>query len=180
MEEALALAPANTTVTSAYLGYLARKRDDAKTKTFYTSLQDTYLMTGAWADPPNYTVMEAMAKASSSYNFGIYGTAEEGRLVEEALTLAPDNACVQHFAAEYYITAKKFDTARTHLEKARELDPDYLPSLHIMGWLNFHQQRWDEGIEYANRFLATEPSAYRTEFADDAREIIELCEKAKK
>ena len=38
---------------------------------------------------------------------------------------------------------------------------------------------WDEGIAYANEFLATEPSPYLTENTDDAKEIIELCEKKK-
>ncbi|MCF6283965.1 MAG: DUF4034 domain-containing protein [Candidatus Hydrogenedentes bacterium] len=179
MEEALALTPEGSTVTGAYLGYLARLRDDAKTKAFYSDLQDAYLMTGAWGDPIDYTVMEAMAKASRSDDFGIYDTEQGSRLLEEALALAPDNACVHHFAAENHITNKDYDEARIHLEKARALDPDYLPSLHIMGWLSFHQKRWDEGIEYANQFLATEPSAYLTEFADDAREIIELCEEKK-
>ena len=84
--------------------------------------------------------------------------------------------------AEYCITHDLFDEACPHLEKAREVAPEYLPALHIMGWLNFHQERWDEGIAAAEAFLAATPrnaldAQYLETYADDAREIVELCEK---
>ncbi len=183
-QKALAIAPDVTVVAGLYMGHLARLKDDAKTQAFYESLQDPYLATGDWAAPPNYTVMEAMAQAGRSDDYGIQNTEQEAQLVAEALALAPDNPYVLLISAEYCITHDLFDEARPHLEKAREVAPDYLPALHIMGWLNFHQDRWDDGIATAQAFLAATPkddldTRYLETYADDAREIVELCEKKK-
>jgi tetratricopeptide (TPR) repeat protein len=179
-DEALALDPTNTVVTGLYLAYLARKQDEALTGAYYGDLKDPYLATGSWGAPPNYKTMEAMAKASRSDDWGIQGTDEEKELLVDALALAPENALVRLIYAEHYITDKTYDKARVHLEKAREADPDYLPALHIMGWLNYHQKRWDDGIATAEAFLATAPSEYLSKNTDDALEIIELCKKKKK
>ncbi len=181
-EKALAIMPEQTVVAGLYLGHLARRKDDAKTQAFGEALQDPYLATEDWASPPNYTIMEAMAKAGRSDDYGIQKTDQEPQLLEEALALAPDNPYVLLINAEYCITHDLFDEARPHLEKAREVAPEYLPALHIMGWLNFHQERWDEGIAAAEAFLAATPrnaldAQYLETYADDAREIVELCEK---
>ncbi len=163
-----------------YLAYLVRQQDDALTQTFYAEHRGVYLETGDWGNPPDYVVMDAMARAGLSDEFGVYETEDQHRLTQEALTLAPDNAYVQLMATECFITKKEYDLARVHLEKARELDPAYLPALHIMGWLSYHQKQWADGIRYAKEFLATEPSIYLTQSTDDAKEIIELCEKRMK
>lgn len=161
------------------LAYLTRQRDDAKTRAFYETYTQGYFNTGNWGDPPDYRVMEAMAKAGRSDNIGIQGTEKERILLEEALELAPDNPYVRLVHAEHFITNKAYDEARIHLEKAREIDATYLPAMHIMGWLNYHQKRWDDGIASANEFLNSGPSDYLTENEADAREILELCEKKK-
>ena len=179
LDEARALDPSNSTVAGLYLGYLARIRDDARARAFYEALADPYLATGDWGEPPDYAAMEGMAKAGRSDDWGIQGTEMELPHLDEALALAPDNAFVRLVYAEHHITDKAYGEARGHLEKARELDPEYLPALHIMGWLNFHQERWDDGIACANQFLESGPSAYLTEFSADAREIIQLCEEKK-
>lgn len=179
LDEALAVDPLNSMVSSKYLAYLERTRDDAQTKSFLATTQDSFLQTGLSADAPDYTVIKAMALAGRSHDYRVQGTDEEKELLDQALDLAPDNAFVRLVYSEYFITADEFDQARPHLERARELDPAYLPALHTMGWLNYHQKRWDEGIAYANEFLTSGPSPYVTMNTDDAKEIIELCEKKK-
>lgn len=180
LEAAVVLDPHNTVANTIYLGFLAREQDEAGTRAFHDSLEDAYLDTGDWGDPPDFTVMEAMAKAGRSDDFGQADTDTEKPLLDAGFALAPENAFVRLVYAEYHITRRDFDAAEIHLTRAREIDPDYLPALHIMGWLHFHQKRWDEAIETANEFLATEPSAYLEENTSDAYEIIELCEEKKR
>lgn len=179
LDEALAVEPANSMIPGRYLAYLERTRDDTQTLAYIEAPHNTYLRTGEIGNPPDYTRIKAMALAARSDDYRVQGTDEEKELLDEALNLAPDNAFVRLVYAEHHITADEFDEARVHLEHARTVDPNYLPALHIMGWLSYHQKRWDEGIAYANEFLATEPSPYLTENTDDAKEIIELCEKKK-
>jgi len=179
IEAAVALTPSEATVTGLYLAYLVRRKDDGLSTRYFETLEDMYLATGSWGAPPDYTVMDGMAKAARSDDWGFKGTKKEGPLLEEALALAPDNAFVRLVYAEHFISAKNYDDAQVHLEKARALDPDYIPALHIMGWLRYHQKRWDEGIAAAKAFLATAPSPYLDRYRDDAKEIIELCEKKK-
>ena len=179
LEQTLKLDPENTMVAGIYLGCLARQQDTNGARAFYENLKDPYLATGNWGDPPDFIVMEGMAKAGRSDDWGIQGSDSERPLLDEAITSAPDNAYVRLIYAEYHITRDEFDDAEVHLQKARELDPDYDPALHIMGWLHFHQKRWDEGIATAQDFLNTEPSSYLERYRDDALEIIELCEEKK-
>jgi len=174
--QAIELEASDPTVSGLYLAYLVRKRDDGLTRAFHENLKDPYLDTGGWGDPIDYVQMDAMARASRSDDWGVKDSELERELLDQALELAPDNALVRLVYAEYHISARDFEDARIHLEKARALDPGYLPALHIMGWLSYHQKRWDEGIDYANQFLASGPSYYLETFADDAREIIEHCE----
>lgn len=179
LDEALALDPSNPSISCMYLAYLERTRDDAQTTAFLESAQDPYLQTHLLEEPLNYDLIKGVALAGRSDEYGYQGTDDEPKMLEEALALAPDNAFVRLVYAEYFITADEFDKARSHLEHARSVDPGYLPSLHIMGWLNFHQKRWDDAIACANEFLATSPSLYRQWNAEDAKEIIQLCEEKK-
>lgn len=179
LDELLAFAPTNPGASIRYLEYLVRQRDETQTMAFHATCRDAYLATGAWGNPPDFTVMDGMTKAGNSYVWGSEDPQRAAELRDEALVLAPDNAFVRLVHAEHHISNKMFDDARVHLEMARELDPDYLPALHIMGWLNYHQKRWDEGIACAQQFLDSGPSEYLTQFGDDAREIVELCEKKK-
>jgi len=100
-------------------------------------------------------------------------------LLKQAMLLGPENAFVRLVQAEYHISNDEFEEAREHLEHARKVDPNYLPALHIMGWLSFHEKKWDDGIRYAQEFLATPPSYYLKLYTDDAKEIIQLCEEKK-
>lgn len=180
LDAARALEPNNSTTNGFYLAYLARTRDDDQTRSFWDSMDDGFYKSGVLGTPPDYTQLRAMGLAARSDDIGVQGTEKERPLLEEAFALAPDNAYVRLVYAEYFITAKNYDEGRIHLERARELDPDYLPALHTMGWLNYHQKRWDEGIAAATEFLTSGTSSYVTSNADDAKDIIAACEKKKK
>ncbi len=162
-----------------YLAYLARLRDDTQTKAWWDSLDAGYYKTGDLGASPNYDVLQAMYLASRSDDYGVQGTDEEQPNLDQALALAPDNAYVRLVYGEYFIERDKFDEARVHLERAREVDPAYLPALLTMGWLNYHQKRYDDAIAAANQFLATGTSKYAVMNAFDAKEIVELSTKKK-
>jgi len=179
LDKALALEPSHSGANGHYLALLARSRDDALTTSFWATLGDELMKTGTLGDPPDYAMLEAMSLAARSDDHGIKGSEEEAALLAQALAQAPDNPYIRLMYAEHFISAKEYDQARPHLERAREIAPDYLPALHIMGWLNYHQKRWDEGIATATAFLAAGPSTYVTAHTEDAQEIIELCEKKK-
>lgn len=168
-------APAN----GLYLAYLCRTKDDARTQAFWDSLDGGFYKTGELGTPLSYERLQAMAFAARSQTYGVQGTGEERSALAQALALAPDNAFVQLAHAEYFIERDELEEAREHLECAREIDPAYLPALHTLGWLNYHQKRWDEGIAAANQFLASGDSRYVEQNRDGAKEIIELCEKKK-
>ena len=179
LDAARTLEPDHFMANGFYLAYLARTKDDAQTKAYWDSLDGGFFKTGELGSPPDYGRLRAMALAARSQIYGVQGTDEEQPLLEEALALAPDNANVRLAYAEYFSERDQYDEARSHLERALELNPAYLPALHTLGWLNYHQKRWDEGIAAANQFLASGDSRYVKMNAYDAKEIIELCEKKK-
>jgi tetratricopeptide (TPR) repeat protein len=175
-----ALEPDHWNANAFYVAYLLRTRDDEQTRAYWNSLDGGYYGTGVLGNPPNYDILQAMSIALRSQSNGVAGTDQEVALLQEALALAPENAMIRLVYAEHIVTAKRYDEARIQLERARELDPAYLPALLTMGWLNYHQKRWDDGIATANQFLASGDSRYVKMNTNDAKEIIELCEKKKK
>lgn len=179
LDAALALDVEGVKANGFYMAYLTRLRDDAQTKEWWDSLDGGYYKTSDLGTPPNYDVLQAMYLASRSDDQGVQGTDEEQPTLDQALALAPDNAYVRLVYAEHHITRDQFDEARVHLERAREVDPAYLPALLTMGWLNYHQKRYDDAITAANQFLASGTSKYAVMNAFDAKEIVELSTKKK-
>jgi len=179
LDAARALDAEGVRANGFYMAYLTRLRDDAQTKAWWDSLDAGYYKTGDLGASPSYDVLQAMYLASRSDDYGVQGTDEEQPMLDQALALAPDNAYVRLVYGEYFITRDQFDEARVHLERAREVDPAYLPALLTMGWLNYHQKRYDDAIAAANQFLATGTSKYAVMNAFDAKEIVELSTKKK-
>lgn len=179
LDAARALEPEHATTNGFYLAYLARTKDDTQTQAYWDSLNGGFYKTGELGSPPDYERLRAMALAARSDDYGVQGTDQEQPMLDEAMALAPENAYVRLVQAEHFITAKNYAMARTHLERARQIDPNYQPALHTMGWLNYHQKRYDEAIACANEFLASAPTPYQTLNADDAKDIIAASEKKK-
>lgn len=179
LDAALALDVEGVKANGFYMAYLTRLRDDGQTKAWWDSLDGGYYKTSDLGTPPNYDILQAMYLASRSDDQGVQGTDEEQPTLDQALALAPDNAYVRLVYAEYHITRDQFDEARIHLERAREVDPAYLPALLTMGWLNYHQKRYDDAIAAANQFLSSGTSKYAVMNAFDAKEIVDLSTKKK-
>jgi hypothetical protein len=179
LDAALALDVEGVKANGFYMAYLTRLRDDVQTKAWWDSLDGGYYKTSDLGASPNYDILQAMYLASHSDDFGVQGSDQEQPTLDQALALAPDNAYVRLVYAEYHITRDQFDEARIHLERAREVDPAYLPALLTMGWLNYHQKRYDDAIAAANQFLSSGTSKYAVMNAFDAKEIVELSTKKK-
>lgn len=180
LDLALAAEPTNGPLSADYLRYLARTRNTEDIKSFFARVQDPYILTGTPGDMPELNELEALALANGLFwSTGVHGAEEELLVLEKALALAPENAFVQLLLGEHYSAREEFREARAFVERARELAPNYLPALHTLAWLSYHERNLDEGIAHARALLASGDSFYVKANTADANEIIALCEKRK-
>lgn len=159
------------------VAFYATGAENYKTATEYFKKVGDQFPTGcSFADLADYNKWRAISYAARSDDSDVVGSEQETALITEAIALAPNNAFVNLVYAEHFISRKEYDAARTPLEKALALDPDFSAPTLTMGWLNYHQGRYDEAIRFARQYLATVPSQATK---DEAQEIIELSTKKK-
>ena len=87
------------------------------------------------------------------------------KAVEEALALAPDDADTHTGAADIFEELDLDDRARTHYERALELEPEHAAALHNLGRLDFVELRFLRAETLMGASAALDPNDPASSYA---------------